>query len=98
MSARNTFVTKFIYGFDKATKISVILSGFADDYDWSGKFDAGYFAGRCDTLGEPPYEEVLRVIKEIRQFYPDFDMAVVCDDWPSVIHTASLEEMGFSLD
>lgn len=100
MSGRNTFVTKFIYGRDKFDKIKAILSTNTDSSHWHGKQDgtAGYFTGIVGTVGDPPYMAVLMILKDTRQHCPDFDMAMVCDDWPDVISAASLTEMGFSLD
>jgi len=99
--ARNTFVTKYIYGRDEFGSVGCYLCELPIDGLYSDNEEdqsAGYFYGTLKTLSEPPYEEISKVIKEIRRFYPGFDMAVVCDDWPDVISVASLTKMGFNLD
>lgn len=94
MSARNTFVTSFIY-WPAAIKIVEEILNAANGVEvgnFFGRHDnAGYFSGRMDTLSEPPMllEDLLEKIDKAFsgiEYNVYFDIAIVCDDAEMVLH------------
>jgi len=105
MSARNTFVTSYIYWPEAIKIINVILQDVVDDMQFIGKQDhAGYFAGLLKTVGGPPLmlEDILKQAdKELATigYHLDFNMAIVCDDLPhAVLSRFSLYGLGTNFE
>ena len=106
MSARNPFVTSFIYSPSAIVVIEEVLSVIVDDdAQFIGSRDkAGYFTGRMDTIEPPPFDLLGEILKEADKRLAEvgykmaFDIAVVCDDNPAVILSRQvLMEIGYTV-
>jgi hypothetical protein len=102
MSSRNTFVTNYIYGSSAIKVIGKALRGETEVgacHFHGDRKHAGYFAGRFDTVSAPPYTELHDLLGEIdvalKQIrYPlHFDIAVVGDDDPAVLHRKVIQAL-----
>lgn len=92
MSARNTFVTSFLYWPAAIKIVETAISSVTDNINFFGRRDnGGYFCGRINTPSEPPLilEDVLEEIDKgfsNIEYEVYFDIAIVCDDAKIVLH------------
>jgi hypothetical protein len=102
MSARNTFVTSFLYWPAAINVVENVLQQYTDNINFFGRRDnGGYFCGRMNTISGPPLmlEDVLEEIDtgfSNIEYEVYFDIAIVCDDAKMVLHRLDL--YGLELD
>lgn len=101
MSARNTFVTSFLYWPVAIEAVEKVLFPVVDSINFFGRRDnGGYFCGRINTISEPPLM-LESILKEIDKDLFDigyeayFDIAIVCDDAKMVLQR--FDPYGFEL-
>lgn len=84
MSDRNTFVTSYIYGPDDIQQMQSILEAHADVLEFIGnKENAGFFAGRLDTIGGAPYDALRNILDEMdaaREHGIPYEIVVITDE------------------
>ena len=92
MSSRNTFVTSFIYWPSAIEVVERAIRAVTDEFHFHGsRTNAGYFAGRLDTISTTPFDKLKKLFDSIDDGfrgigYPVyFDIAVVCDDTQVVL-------------
>lgn len=104
MSARNTFVTKMIYGHEAVRVVGEVLERRVGGVSFIGNQDkraAGFFAGVLRTLHEAPLWELDDILQRIDaklkaiSYGLEFDIAVVCDDLKDVLCKQALIDIGF---